>query len=91
MKITTLLLFEANAKGLAVELATRGRLSDDRTEARDEQHLSVSDSFHGISCPHNELRSAAGTQCASQPLEPQHTFYRDAGPSTAAGGYAAAK
>jgi hypothetical protein len=52
MKITAILLFEANAKDLAVEFATCDRLTDDRTEARDEQNLDISDLFHDISCSH---------------------------------------
>src|ERR1700751_5410068 len=50
MKITTRLLFKINTEGLAVELATRSPLTDDRTKARDEQSLDAYRWFHGFSC-----------------------------------------
>jgi hypothetical protein len=49
MKITSGLLREANAKGLPVEIATDGRLTDDGTKARDEQNLELVHLFHDFS------------------------------------------
>ena len=67
MKITAILLFEANAKDLAVEFATCDRLTDDRTEASDEQNLDISDVFHDISCSHNRSNQIDLTPQANLP------------------------
>jgi hypothetical protein len=58
MEITARLLFEADTEHLAVEFATCGGLTDDRTKARDEQNSDVSKLFHIISF---ELSPDAGS------------------------------
>jgi len=39
VKVTAALLFKGNAEGLAVQFATCRNVTDDRTEAGDEQNL----------------------------------------------------
>ena len=48
MKITVILFFEGNTEDLVVQLATYASVTDDRTKARDEQYLEVSNFFHVI-------------------------------------------
>jgi hypothetical protein len=43
MKIAAILFFEINSEDLAIELVARMRRTDDRTKARNEQNLEVSD------------------------------------------------
>jgi hypothetical protein len=52
MEITACLPFEADTEHLAVELATCGGLTDDRTKARNEEHLDISQLPHNISTPY---------------------------------------
>jgi hypothetical protein len=60
MKITAILFFEANAEDLVVKLATCTSLTDDRTKARDEQHLDVS--HLSMSSPIPMMNPASATQ-----------------------------
>src|SRR5256885_8578590 len=49
MKVAAALLFKRNAEGLAVQFATCRNVTDDRTEARDEQNLYDFTDLHATS------------------------------------------
>jgi len=48
MKIAAALLFERDAEGLPIELAARLRVTNDRTETRNEQNFDICELFRGI-------------------------------------------
>jgi hypothetical protein len=54
VKIAIILLFETDAQGLMVKVATSSRLADDRTKTRNEQNLDFPDFVHGFSCSGNK-------------------------------------